>query len=88
MTILVAIAQRYSVRNYLDKEVPNNIINQLKEEINTCNEESGLNIQLIINEPTAFGGMMAHYGKFSGVKYYIALIGKKCNTFAEFTVYY
>lgn len=42
-----------------------------------CNRESGLHIQLVMNEPKAFDGFMAHYGKFSGVTNYIALIGKK-----------
>ena len=36
-----------------------------------------MHIQLIVNEPKAFNGFMAHYGKFSGVKNYVALIGKK-----------
>lgn len=30
-----------------------------------------------ILEPKAFDGFMAHYGKFSGVTNYIAMIGKK-----------
>ncbi len=42
-----------------------------------CNRESGLHIQLVTNEPKAFAGFMAHYGKFSGVTNYIAMIGKK-----------
>ena len=43
----------------------------------TMNRESGLHIQLVRNEPKAFDGLMAHYGKFSGVTNYIAMIGKK-----------
>lgn len=45
--------------------------------IEQCNRESGLHIQLITNEPQAFNGFMAHYGKFSSVTNYIAMIGKK-----------
>lgn len=41
------------------------------------NRESGLHIQLVRNEPKAFDGLMAHYGKFIGVTNYIAMIGKK-----------
>ncbi|MEI3552822.1 MAG: nitroreductase family protein [Acutalibacteraceae bacterium] len=42
-----------------------------------CNQESGLHIQLVTNEPKAFDSFMAHYGKFKGVTNYLALIGKK-----------
>ena len=45
-------------------------------------------MQLILNEPKAFSGLMAHYGKFSGVKNYIALIGKKGNDLDEKCGYY
>ena len=41
------------------------------------NRESGLHIQLVRNEPKAFDGLMAHYGKFIGVTNDIAMIGKK-----------
>ena len=41
------------------------------------NRESGLHIQLVRNEPKAFDGLVAHYGKFIGVTNYIAMIGKK-----------
>ena len=37
--------------------------------------ESGLRLQFVTNEPKAFGDLMAHYGRFSRMKNYIALIG-------------
>ncbi len=77
MNISEAIASRHSVRAYADKPLPEEIICALKDEITLCNNESELNIQLVTDEPKAFDGFMAHYGKFSGVKNYIALIGKK-----------
>lgn len=77
MDIIEAIHQRHSVRQYIDKPIEENIINALKEEIEACNHESGLHIQLVVNEPKAFDSFMAHYGKFEGVSNYIALIGKK-----------
>lgn len=40
------------------------------------------------NEPKAFDSFMAHYGKFSGVKNYIALIGKKSPSLDERCGYY
>lgn len=60
----------------------------LKEEIDACNRESGLHIQLVTEEPRAFDGFMAHYGEFSGVRNYIAMIGKKGPTLEESCGYY
>lgn len=52
------------------------------------NAQSGLHIQLITGEPKAFDGPMAHYGKFSGVTDYIAMIGKKGADLEEKCGYY
>lgn len=68
---------RHAVRSYLDKPIEDEKITEIEKEIAACNKESGLHIQLVKNEPNAFDGFMAHYGKFKGVKNYIALIGKK-----------
>jgi len=76
MTIQEAIQNRHAVRKYLDKEIEPETISALKEEVDICNAESGLNIQLVTNESFAFSGFMARYGKFSGVKNYMALVGK------------
>lgn len=88
MNISEAIKIRHSVRSYTDKQIEASIIERIKSEIDICNKESGLNIQLVTNEPNAFAGMMAHYGKFSGVKNYIALIGKKTPDLQEKLGYY
>ena len=88
MTILEAITARHSVRAYIDKPIPEGIIKELNNEIDVCNTEGGLNIQLVTDEPKAFDGFMAHYGKFSGVKNYIALIGKKSDDLEEKLGYY
>lgn len=45
-------------------------------------------MQLVLDEPKAFDGFMAHYGKFSGVKNYLALIGKKTADLEEKCGYY
>lgn len=50
--------------------------------------ESGLHMQLVLDEPKGFDGFMAHYGKFSGVKNYIAVIGKKGRDLEEKCGYY
>lgn len=88
MEIYEAIQNRHSVRSYLDKSIPADIISQLNDEITKCNREGGLHIQLVTNEPEAFGGFMAHYGKFSGVRNYIALIGRKTADLDEKLGYY
>jgi hypothetical protein len=88
MTIKEAMYARHSVRNYENKEIPIEIISALKEQIDECNKEAGMHIQLVTNEPKAFDGRMAHYGKFSGVQNYIALIGKKGSDLEEKCGYY
>lgn len=77
MNLLETIEQRYSVRAYQKKPLEKEVVQNLEEIIGTCNGESGLHIQLITDEPRAFDSTMAHYGKFSGVTNYIAMIGKK-----------
>lgn len=65
------------------------LINQLLLTLaEDCNKESGLNIQTIFDEPKCFGSMMAHYRKFSGVKNYIVLVGKKDADLNEKAGYY
>lgn len=88
MNIIDAVKQRHSVRQYLDKPIEDDILHELKNEIEECNKESGLHIQLVTNEPKAFDSFMAHYGKFSGVQNYMVLIGKKDKNLDELCGYY
>lgn len=88
MNLTEAMNARHSVRQYINKPLEAQEIEALEKEINVCNRESGLHIQLVINEPKAFDGFMAHYGKFSGVANYIALIGKKGSDLEEKCGYY
>ena len=95
MTELEAIRARHSVRQYLNKPLKPDELAALRSEIALCNRESGLHIQLVVNEPKAFNGSMARYGKFSGVSNYFALIGKtgpdlqeKCGYWGERLVLY
>lgn len=77
MTILDAIKARHSVRQYTLRTLDDVTVAQLQHEIDLCNEEKDLHIQLITDEPEAFDSAMAHYGKFTGVRSYIALVGKR-----------
>lgn len=88
MDLKEAIKNRHSVRSYNDRKIDGEVKNELLTFINQCNKESGLHMQLILNEPKAFDCFMAHYGKFSGVKNYIALIGKKGADLDEKCGYY
>jgi hypothetical protein len=88
MELCEAMKKRHSVRNYIDKSIDADVINALQEEITACNKEGNLHIQLVTNEPKAFDSFTAHYGKFSGVKNYIALVGKKGNKLDELCGYY
>ena len=76
MTELEAIRARHSVRQYLNKPLKPDELAALRGSVDACNQESGLHIQLVTNEPKAFEGSMARYGKFSGVTNYFALVGK------------
>ena len=79
---------RHSVRSYTDQKIDGEALEQLNKIVDSCNQESGLNIQLCLNEPRAFSGFMARYGKFKNVKNYIALIGKKDAALEEKSGYY
>lgn len=88
MNLMEAMNRRHSVRKYIDQPLASDALQALQAEIAACNQEGDLHIQLVTNEPKAFDCFMAHYGKFSGVKNYIALIGKKSSTLDEKCGYY
>lgn len=69
--------ERHSVRQYLDKEIPAEIRQKLDECVAELNSKSGLNIQIIYDEPDCFDSRMARYGRFENCKNYISLVGKK-----------
>lgn len=77
MNLEEAIAARHSVRQYKNQALTADALAALQAKIDACNQVGGLHIQLVTDEPKAFDGFMAHYGKFSGVTSYLALIGKK-----------
>lgn len=88
MTLTEAINRRHSVRQYTDRPIEADALQALQNEIDACNREGGLHIQLVTNEPKAFDCFMAHYGKFSGVTNYIALVGKRGKELDEACGYY
>lgn len=72
-----AISERHAVRSYLDKPIAADVKAQLQAVVDECNAKGGLHFQLVFDEPEAFDSMMAHYGKFSGVKNYVAIVCKR-----------
>lgn len=89
MSLLEAAQMRHSVRQYTDSPIDRAIIDALQAKIQTLNTDGGLHMQLVTDEPQAFDSFMAHYGKFSGVKNYLALIGsgkqldERCGYYGE-----
>lgn len=88
MTILEAIEARHSVRAYQDRPLAADVVKAMEEQIAAVNHESGLHIQLIQNEPKAFLGTLAKYGKFRNVKNYLVLAGRKTEDLDERVGYY
>ncbi len=88
MELIEAIQCRHSVRKYTDEAINEETVKRLQAVIDKCNAESGLHIQLVLNEPNAFGGGRLHYGKFEGAKNYLALIGPKSGDLDEKCGYY
>lgn len=75
---LQAIRNRHSVRAYTDAPIDEYCIEALNQAIAHANATAGLHLQLVLNEPHAFGdSKLAHYGKFSNVRNYICVVGPK-----------
>lgn len=88
MNLQEAIRARHSVRAYTGQALVADVAKALQDKIDAVNREAGLHIQLVQNEPRAFQGRLAKYGKFSGVTSYIVMAGRKDATLDERTGYY
>lgn len=77
MEALELMKQRHSVRQYKPRAIEPEKRAALNDLCSELNQKAGLSIQIVYDEPNCFDSFMAHYGKFSGVHNYIALIGKK-----------
>lgn len=76
MTVMEAMRARHAVRSFTERPIDEATRAALNSVIEACNAESGLHIQLICDEPEAFGGMKAHYGSFKNCRNYIAVVGR------------
>ncbi len=77
MDILQAMRARHSVRAFTRQAIQPSAVQALREELERSNAQSGLKMQLVTDEPRAFSSFLAHYGKFSDVRNYIAVIGER-----------
>lgn len=88
MELLEIMQQRHSVRQYTDRVIEQEKRDILDELIAKINQEEDLHIQAIYDEEKCFDSFMAHYGKFVGIRNYIALVGKKSSTLDDRLGYY
>ena len=88
MTILEAIKARHSVRAYKDQPLAKDIVITLEKKIAELNNESHLHMQLVVNEPKAFLGTLAKYGRFRHVQNYVVVAGQKTDNLDERVGYY
>lgn len=88
MTLQEAIKARHSVRAYKNEPLADDVSRRLEEEIIEVNQIGRLHIQLIQNEPKAFLGTLAKYGKFRNVTSYLVMAGKKTDDLDERIGYY
>lgn len=88
MDVLQAMEKRHSVRSFTQQPIKGKIKDDLVDFIKQCSAESGLHLELVLDEPKAFDSFMAHYGKFSNVRNYIVLAGQKDSDLSEKCGYY
>ena len=88
MTLQEAIVARHSVRAYQEQPLSDADAQALQDKMEQLNREGRLHIQLIRNEPKAFLGPFARYGKFRGVTDYLVMAGVMADDLDERIGYY
>jgi len=77
MDLKEAMKDRHSVRKFTAKPLDQDAIIALTAETERINQESGLHIQLITDEPEAFEAEKPSYGSFQGCRNYFTMVGPK-----------
>lgn len=75
LTLEEAVNQRHSIRSYTSQPIPLEVADNLRQLIAQCNAACNLNMQLVLEEPKAFGSFLFTYGMFKGVRNYLVLAG-------------
>ncbi len=88
MDIMETVRSRHSVRAFTDRKIDSDTASILQSFISKCNEESGLDFKLVLEEPNALDCFKSHLRKFSNAKNYVVLIGKKSDDLDEKVGYY
>lgn len=89
MEVIEAIKARHSVRKYEGNPLGDAEVAALQAATERINKASGLNVQLVLNEPKAFNGLfITTYGQFSGVRDYFVMAGPKGRENEEKVGYY
>lgn len=76
MQYLEVMKQRHSVRKFTDKSLSESIVNELITQISLVNQMGDLSIELITNEPKAFGSMIRTFGRIKNCRNYLVVKGK------------
>lgn len=82
------IRARHSVRQYLEREIPQEVRTALDACAAELNRQGALRMQILYDEPGCFSSRMAHYGRFENCRNYIALVGRKAPDLEERCGYY
>ena len=77
LDIMQAMRLRHSVRAYLDHPMEQDKAAVLRQAIEDMQQSTSLHGFLVMDEPQAFRGPMAHYGSFQGCANYIVITGPK-----------
>ncbi len=75
MTIYEAIEKRHTVRTYNSAAIEGDTLKELTALIEKLNAEGNLHMQLVNGRENAFDDFVIHYGKWTGVTNYIAMVG-------------
>ncbi len=71
-----AIRTRHSVRQYTEQKIEGEVLEKLQAEIDRINSETGMRIELVLDEPTAFNRfMLKGFMKFKNAVNYLDIIG-------------
>jgi nitroreductase len=87
MDINEAIEKRHSIRSYTDRPITGEVEKELRDLIAECNRESGLSLQLFLDEPQALSSIIGRIG-YKNARNYLALIGKDDGELDEKCGYY
>ena len=77
MDIYEIMKARHSVRQYLDRPIPDELRTAMDSYTAELNAEGGLHMQILYDEPECFASRKAHYGGFRNVNNYISVVGPK-----------